>query len=379
MANTLTNLIPELYESLDVVSRELVGFIPAVSMDNRIDRASVGEAVRIFQTPAATASNITPGVTAPNDGDQNIGSTTVTITKARGVPFRWNGEEQRGLNNGAGYGAVRNDQITQAMRTLCNEIEADLAGLYSTASRAFGTAGTTPFASDLTDAANMRKILVDNGCPDADLQMIINTTAGVKVRSMGQLSKVSEAGADTMLRQGVLLPLFNMDMRESAAVKTVTKGAGASYTTTAAGFAVGTTSIPLITGTGAINAGDVITFNGDTNKYVVATGIAAPGTIVLQAPGLLQAIPASATGVTVGNNFAANMVFHRSALVLATRAPALPQEGDMADDRTTIVDPRSGLAFEISMYKQYRQVRYEMAVAWGVANVKPQNTAILLG
>lgn len=379
MANTLTNLIPELYESLDVVSRELVGFIPSVSMDNRVDRASVGEAVRVFQTPAVTASNITPGVTAPNDGDQSVGSTTVTITKARGVPFRWNGEEQRGLNNGAGYRGIRNDQITQAMRTLCNEIEADLAGLYTTASRAFGTAGNTPFASDLTDAANMRKILVDNGCPDADLQMIINTTAGVKVRAMGQLSKVNESGNDTLLRQGVLLPLFNMDMRESAAVKTVTKGTGTGYTSTAAGFAVGTTSIPLITGTGTVLAGDVVTFLGDSNKYVVATGVAAPGTIVLQAPGLLQAIPASATAMTIGGNFAANMVFHRSALILATRAPALPEEGDMADDRTTIVDPRSGLSFEISMYKQYRQVRYEMAVAWGVANVKPQNTAILLG
>ena len=39
MANTLTNLIPDLYTALDVVSRELVGMIPGVTRDASGDRA----------------------------------------------------------------------------------------------------------------------------------------------------------------------------------------------------------------------------------------------------------------------------------------------------------------------------------------------------
>lgn len=383
MANTLTRMIPDLYESLDIVSREQVGLIPAVTMDARAARAALNQDVVVELAPAATASDITPGVTAPNDGDQAIGNTTIRITKSRGVPFRWNGEEQLGVNSGPGYQNIRLSQMQQAMRTLCNEVEADLAALHVGFSRAYGTAGTTPFASNLGDPAQVRKILVDNGTPQSDLQLVIDTTAGANMRTLAQLTKANEAADTTLLRQGVLLPLHGMDVRESAQIKTFTPGTGAGATTNAAGYAVGATVITLASaGTGTILAGDVITFAGDTNKYVVASGDADTsngGTITLAAPGLRKAIAASATAITVISASARNMAFHRSAIVLAARAPALPEEGDMADDRTLITDPRSGLTFEVAMYRQYRQVRYEMSLAWGVANIKPAHTALLLG
>ena len=73
------------------------------------------------------------------------------------------------------------------------------------------------------------------------------------------------------------------------------------------------------------------------------------------------------------------MVFPRSAIALATRAPALPQQGDSAVDRTIITDPVSGLSFEVSVYAQYRQVQYEIALAWGCAALKPEHIGLVLG
>jgi hypothetical protein len=380
MANTLTNLVPDIYEALDVVSRELVGFIPSVNLDTGVERAAVGQQVRGHVAPASSASDITPAVTPPNDGDQTIGNVPITISKARRVPVRWNGEEQRGVNSGPGYANIRRDQFAQAMRTLTNEIETDVAATYIATSRAYGTAGTTPFASDLSDTAQLRKILADNGAPvDGGWQNVIDTTAGAKMRTLTQLTKANEAADNSLLRQGVLLDVHGAQIRESAQVKTHTKGTGTGYTTDTAGYSVGDTAITLITGSGTVVAGDVVTFAGDTNKYIVASGVSAPGVITLAEPGLKVAIAASATAMTIGNNYVANMGFTRNAIVLATRAPALPEEGDSADDRIMVVDPRSGLAFEVSLYRQYRQIQYEVAIAWGQKNVKPEHSAILLG
>lgn len=383
MSNTLTGLTTTIYNALDVVSRELVGFIPAVSSDMTYDRAAVGQTVTSPVAPAATATDITPAVTPPNDGDQTIGSVSMTITKARRVPVRWNGEEKKGLdNNGASYNVILRDQFAQGMRALVNEIESDLASLCLKSSRAYGTPGTVPFATNLAEAAQMRKILSDNGAPMSDLQMVLDTTAGASMRTLGQLTKANEAADTSMLRRGVLLDVHGFAIRESAQVKTVIAGTGAGATTNTTGYAVGATSITLASaGTGTVLAGDVITFAGDTNKYVVLTGdsdTSNGGTVVLAAPGLRKAIPAAATAITVIAATTRNMAFARSSIALATRAPALPKGGDSAKDRMLITDPISGLTFEISLYEQYRQIQYEIALAWGTAMVKPEHTALLL-
>lgn len=374
MANTLTGLIPDLYESLDVVSRELAGFIPSVTLDASAERAALNQAIRIPISPASAAEDVAPGQLPPDDGDQVIGNTPFTISKSRMVPFRWSGEEQKGINNGPGYSNIRRDQISQAMRTLVNEIETDLGKLAYLSSRASGTAGTTPFATNLSDTAQARKILSDNGAPLSDLQCVIDTTSGAALRTLAQLTKANEAGTTALRAQGTLLELHGFSIRESAGVATHTAGTGASYVTNGA-LAIGATVIPAQTGTGTILVGDVVTIGAF--KYVVTSTLSG-GSFTIGAPGLRAAVATGAT-ITVASNFTANFAFSRSAIVLATRAPALPEEGDMADDRIMITDPRTGMAFEVSMYKQYRRVRYEIAAAWGCQNIKPAHTAIMLG
>ena len=377
--NTISAIVPDIYEALDIVSRELTGLIPAVTMNASSDRAGINQNIVVDVEPAGNVSDITPSMTVPEPTGQTSGSTIIQITKSRAAEFGFIGDDQKKLNTGPGYMGTRANKIAQAIRAIVNEVELDLAGLQSTFSRAYGTAGTTPFgtANDYTDASNVMKILKDNGSPISDNQLVINTSAGANF--IGKQSAVNAAGTDSMLRQGVLLDLAGMPLRESAQVKTAAAGTGTSYTSSTAGFAVGATTIALITGSGTVLAGDVISFADDTNKYVVTTGVAAPGNVVIAAPGLRQALPASAKAVTIAAASARNMAFNRSALVLAARSPARPEEGDMAEDVIVITDPRSGLSLEFAMYKGYRKVRYEVGLAWGVKNIKPEHTALLLG
>jgi len=338
-------------------------------------------------TEPGTAEDFTPATNPPDTGDQTVGNVPITITKSRVVPIRWNGEEEAGVDNGGpGSDAIRIDQIAQAFRTLTNEMEADLASLYKYASRAFGTAGTTPFGSTIKDLAEVRRILVDNGCPETGLQFVMDSAAGVNFRALSNLYKVNEGGSDTLLRQGLLTEnLYGFGVRESAQVKQHTKGTGSGYlVNNASGIAYGATTVAVDTGSGTILAGDIITNTQSgvdaNNKYVVNTALGGGGTFVLNKPGVrVSGGWGNNDTLAVGNSYRANMAFHRSAIVLATRPPKMPKGGDMARDRITVTDPRSGLSFEIAMYPQYGRMRYEVRIAWGFAAVKSENIALLLG
>lgn len=391
MANTITGLTVTIYNALDVVSRELTGLIPAVSSDMTYDRAAKGQDVTSPVAPAATATDISPGVVPPDDGDQVIGSTTMKITKSRRVPVRWNGEERLALdNNGAEYNVILRDQFAQAMRALANEVEGDLGALHVHASRAHGTPGTNPFntAGDYTDASFTAKILKDNGAPMSDAQLVIDTTAGANL--VGKQSRTDYQGQDSMLRQGVLLDTAGFAIRESAAiVSTGTNIISGTVTVTGAN-AVGATTINLTTaaasGVSGL-AGDIVTFAGDTEKYILAAdvtiGASTTGDIVINAPGLRKAL-SGAEAVSGAASSARNMAFARSAIALATRIPALPKDGsgrevDSAEDRMIVTDPVSGLSFEIAMYLQYRQIQYEVSLAWGTHAAKKEHIALMLG
>jgi hypothetical protein len=382
--NTLTDLAADIYVAAQNVGRELTGMIPAVSMNMGSEAAAKGDTVRASFAPSVSPSTLTPAMTIPEGTGQEIANKTMTLDTMETVEIPWTGEGIRSVNNGAGYETIYGNQIAQAMRAHVNKIELALVtAARAAASRAYGDAGSTPFgtANDYTAATNVLKILKDNGAGSFDNQLVINTTSGANF--LGKQSAVNAAGTDALLRQGVLLDLAGMPVRESGQLGAHTAGTADSATTDDSGYAVGATEITLDSaGTGTILAGDVITFAGDTNQYVVTSGdddVSDGGTITIQEPGLRVAIEESETEITVVATHSDNLAFARSAVELAMRAPADPFGGDAASDMMVVQDPFSGLAFSVSVYKGRKKAMIAVDALYGVKAWQPEYVALLIG
>lgn len=382
MANTLTSLAADIYKAADIVGREIVGFIPSVTINSdAVMKIALNDTVRSHFTRAPVLNTVyTPSMTIPEGDDQTVDNKTMTIAQVANVKIPWTGEDIKHVNNGSGFETIYGDQITQAFRKIANQIEVYLGGIaYKGASRAFGTAGTTPFSANFNDLAQLRKILVDNGCPmDGEVTSVYNTTAGANLRSLTQLQKNNESADTSLLRQGTLSDLLGIKLKESAGVAAVVKGTGAGYLVNNAGpYAVGTSPIIIDTGAGTLLAGDIVTFAGDTNKYVVSI-VGTAVLVTLAAPGL-QATLADNVAMTVGNNYSANVCFHRRAIELAVRAPAQPPGGDAAVDRMTVQDPWSGLVFEMALYKGYGKQMLDITTFYDAKVWKPEFVTTHLG
>lgn len=381
MANVLSNLAADIYKSADTVARELVGVVPSATLNFSTDGAAIGDTIRSFATRAAVVQSITPSMTIPEGTDQTVDNKTMVIDQIASVQIPWTGEDMKHVNNGSGFETIYGAQIQQAIRAIANTVETFAAGVaYKGASRAFGTAGTSPFASNFNEIAELRQILVDNGATmDGTASLVLNTVAGTRLRNLAQLQKVNESGNDQLLRQGELLNLQGLMLKESAGISMSAAGTGSGYTTDTAGYAVGATVINMISGTGSVPQGNVITFAGDTNQYVVASGITAPGTITLAAPGLRKAIAGAATAATVSASFSANLAFKQSAIEVAMRPMANPVGGDAAVDSMVVQDPRSGLVFTVDAYKGFKKAMFMVSAVYGAKVWKPEFVAILKG
>jgi hypothetical protein len=375
--NNLTGLIPILFAALQVVSRELVGAIPAASRDMRASQAALNQIVRVPITPPSENQDIVPG-TPPSNGGTDFGYIDVAITKNRiAKPIVWNGDEEISVGNQLNQMLV--NQYTQAMRSLVNEMEKDLCaemviGALSEG-KVYGTAGTTPFASNLADLAQLKKIMDDTGAPLADRHLVLNTAAGAALRTLEKLTNVNQAGENTLLRQGIINELMGYAIRETAGYVTLTPGTQAALAVSAEA-AIGDKVLVVTALTGTLKKGAILTIGA--NKYAVMNDYEAGSTTIAISPAL-KTVVAAETDITVGAAYTPSVAFSRDFILTVSRAPAMPQGGDDAKDVITITDPVSNLSFQVALYGAYRQTRVEVGLAWGQKAVNPSHGVVLLG
>lgn len=381
---TISALVENLFRARDMVAAEPTGFMQSVIVNGGSEGVSIGGTVTSMRSAEPTLNtSYTPSMTIPEGDAQTIAADTLTIGQVANVKIPVTGEIWKQLGNTVGDQYAIDQLFAQAFRKIRNTIEAHVGTVVKNgSSRATGTAGTNPFATNINPLADLAQILTDNGCPmDSDLSCVVNTTAGTKFRQLSNLYKVNEAGSSDLLRRGDFGQIFGFSLKQSAGVASHTKGTGTSYLVNQTGLTTGSTSVTVDGGSGTIVAGDVVTFASGTGSgynYVVKTGIAAAGTAVLNFPGLRGDI-ADNNALTIGNNYTGNVGFHKSAIELVMRPPSQPYGGDAAVDRMTMYDEKSGLSFEVALYRGYGKVMFDITCFYQAKVWKPEYVATLLG
>lgn len=376
MANVFTALQPVLYGAAQDVSNEPFGVISAINTTFDDKGVAIGDVIKVPVAPVASTSDYTPAMTASAGTDATASSVDVQITANKNVSWHLTGEQLRSLQNGSTDGEWVRQMVAQGMRALRNGAEvAAAAAIKQGASRAVGAAGTTPFGSDINTIPDVRKVLFDNGAPMADLQLVIDSAAGLNARKLGIIQQAYQAGNDQERRSGDLLRQFGFSIRESAGIAVHTKGTGSAYVTSGS-TAPGVTSIALVTGTGTVLAGDVVTFAADANnKYVIGTGVAAPGTIALNRPGARVTI-ATANAMTIGNNYTANLAFERNAVVGIMRPPVMPENPLI---QRTLISDSMGMTYLLVQIAGDGMATWRLHLAYGFKVVQSEHVAILMG
>lgn len=359
------------------------GFIKAVNTNTSAARVAKGDTIKIPIGKAGVMIDTPVGFSFPSAAGSDVDSINMTLQYSKTVPIDWNGEDEKAMMNSGAMGTIRAQQFEDAFNQIRDAVEKSIAlEAVKNASFAYGTAGTAPFAdgTKMGDMAQMKGILDQNSCPEIGRSIVLSPQAETSLlTNQMNLVKVNEAGSDAALRQGIILPVYGFNVRGSSQLEEHTKGAGSGYVTNlSAPLNPGANLVAVETGTGAVNAGDVVTFAGDSTKYVVNKQYDATTTsIQLNEAGLKKSL-ADNVAMTIGADYTPSIALHRSAIALATRAPAVPKDGDMCE-RFYVTDPYCGFVYEIAMVKGQRTVQYQVSLVWGVKAVNPKFIATLLG
>ena len=376
--NVLTALQPVLFASARVVPRELVGYLAIAGRDFNDKGINKGGTVKTSLVPTITATAIdTPAQTFTEGAPRTVGTNDFALNQTAQAKWKWSAEDERLLMLGGTMADVQMQTLQQGWRSIVAQMEAYVGVLAkNNASRAIGTAGTAPFGTNTDVLVDAQIGLKTNGST-AKRACVLSLAASGKLQKLPTQQKVSEAGNSDVLREGQIGRLSSFDLLETGYAPAHVKGTGTLYTTTAAGFPIGTTSIPLITGSGTVVIGDCATFAGDANTYKLKIGIAAPGTIVIQEPGLLQAIPAAATAMTIGNGYTSNLCLDENALKLVAR-PSLQVEGAISE-KLIITDEVTKLSALLLRVPGDQQASWYMRVVYDAFVANPYGIFDIIG
>jgi len=367
MANTLTTFMPKLLAQGLMALRENAIMPKLVNLDYGTLAQEKGAVINIPIPSEITAGDVTPAAVPPGATDIVPTETTLTLDQWKKADFHMNDQDLKEIMDGS-----IPLQAAEAIKAIVNVVDAAILGTYIKVYGYEGTAGTTPFASDVTAATAARKRLFNQLAPPGDRRFVMDTDCEANALGLRAFQDMSFSGSNQGLIEGNTGRKLGFDWAMDQNIPTHTAGTASGATADGSTYAVGVKTIVMANaGTGTIVEGDVITFAGDSQPYAISTGDAnvasGAGSIVFE-PGLKVEI-SSAVAITVKEDHVVNLAFHRDAFAFASR-PLLDTQG-LGNAIMAATDPVSGLSLRLEVSREYKRTNYCFDILYGCECIRP--------
>jgi len=377
MANTLTNVIPQLLAQGVATLRENSVMPRLVNSNYSALGAQRGSTIDIPIPTAASVTAVTAANVPPVNPNTDIVPDTVAITlnNWNESDFTLTDSEIRQVLNG-----TIPMSAAEAIKALANQIDSDLMSLYKTIPYYCGTPGVTPFSASTTEATQARKILNNNAVPLTDRRFVMNPETEANALDLRAFQDMSFSGDASAIIDGKVNRKLGFDFFMDQNAPTHTNGTQNGAYTVNGVAALGAKTLTLQVGAGTALIGDIFTIAGDTQPYVVTANCAGGAVPILFSPGLKIATAGGEAITFVGaasGVFDHDLAFHRDAFAFVSRP--LADEDGLGNIIESVIDPVSGIALRLEVSREHKRTRYSFDILYGFATVRQEMAVRIFG
>ncbi|MGB0749065.1 MAG: P22 phage major capsid protein family protein [Magnetospiraceae bacterium] len=382
MANDLSAIMPKILARGLLTLREQAVMPRLVNLDYGSDAAEKGDTIDVPIPTAKTAQDVTPSEVPPATADSTPGKVQIALDNWKHVDFKLSDRDLMEVDRERHFLPL---EMAEAVRALANEVNLSLHQQYKGIYGFVGTAATTPFGSDATEAIAARKALLTQAAPKTDRRIVLDFDAETNALALPDFADVEKTGESGVKVEGETGRKYGFDWFSDDTVQTHTAGTLTGTIAVSGAHALGATSIILATDGGeAVNLleGDVVTFAGDTQTYVVGAdvniGASTTGGITIY-PGLKVAL-AGGEQISVKGDHVVNLAFHRDAFAFANR-PLAQGTAEMAlgNGIVSMTDPQTGISMRLEVSRQHKQTVWDLDILWGAKLVRPELACRIAG
>jgi len=377
MANVLTDVIPVLLAQGLQILRGATVMPRLVNTDFANMPAQKGDTVNVWIPSAATVADVAPSAAPYQAPDSSGVKVPIQLNRWRHSGFFLTDKEQEEI--AAGY---KSRKAEESVKVLANDVNAFLLAQYKQIYGYVGTAGTTPFASDVTAATAARAALSRQLAPLTDRRFVMDVNAEANALGLAQFTSAEKVGSNTAIIDGTLGRRLGFDFAMDQQVPTHTStalsagnatvnGAQAAGVGSTDGGRTGTVSIAKATNAGTLVEGDIITFAGDAQTYTVLanTTLIVGNTSVPIAPAL-QSAKSGGELMSLKASHVVNLAIHRDCIAFASRP--LQAAKDNTVEMMSVADPISGIALRLEVTRQNKQWLWDFDILYGGKCVRPE-------